>query len=317
MRKRYNTPHRSRVVKTRMTEEEYAEFAERLSAYNMSQAEFSIRSIAKYAFSGCGGLKRVSIVDGVESVGESAFANCTNIEEINMPDSVRRIGKDVFFGCEKLSDFVVPKGVICIVEYTFRGCNGLKHVHIPNGVRHIEGRAFADCCSLESISFPPSVKKIGEFDESVTGYRYGTHGGAFENCRALKEVNFSEGLEILGDNTFLNCISLKTIELPDGLKHIGAEAFKNCTSLQKLAIPYSVITTTGMWLLDSDRYKGYPWMGCSALEDIKYPYRFSLSIFEGTKFYTEKKRLEKGICPKCNVRLSVFNRRCPKCKKKF
>lgn len=28
--KRYNTPHRSRVVKTRMTEEEYAEFAQRL-----------------------------------------------------------------------------------------------------------------------------------------------------------------------------------------------------------------------------------------------------------------------------------------------
>ena len=27
--KRYNTPHRSRVVKTRMTEEEYAEFAQR------------------------------------------------------------------------------------------------------------------------------------------------------------------------------------------------------------------------------------------------------------------------------------------------
>ncbi len=26
--KRYNTPHRSRVVKTRMTEEEYAEFTE-------------------------------------------------------------------------------------------------------------------------------------------------------------------------------------------------------------------------------------------------------------------------------------------------
>ena len=26
MRKRYNTPHRSHVVKTRMTEEEYADF---------------------------------------------------------------------------------------------------------------------------------------------------------------------------------------------------------------------------------------------------------------------------------------------------
>ncbi len=43
--KRYNTPHRSHVVKTRMTEEEYAEFAERLSAYNMSQAEFILQAI--------------------------------------------------------------------------------------------------------------------------------------------------------------------------------------------------------------------------------------------------------------------------------
>ena len=47
MRKRYNTPHRSRVVKTRMTEEEYAEFAERLSACNMSQAEFIRQAITR------------------------------------------------------------------------------------------------------------------------------------------------------------------------------------------------------------------------------------------------------------------------------
>ena len=38
MRKRYNTPHRSRVVKTRMTEEEYAEFAERQSGREAVEA---------------------------------------------------------------------------------------------------------------------------------------------------------------------------------------------------------------------------------------------------------------------------------------
>ncbi len=38
-------PHRSRVVKTHMKEEEYAEFAESLSAYNMSQAEFIRQAI--------------------------------------------------------------------------------------------------------------------------------------------------------------------------------------------------------------------------------------------------------------------------------
>ena len=43
--KTYNTPKRKCVVKTRLTEEEYAEFAERLSAYNMSQAEFIRQAI--------------------------------------------------------------------------------------------------------------------------------------------------------------------------------------------------------------------------------------------------------------------------------
>ena len=44
----YNTPHRSRVVKTRLTDEEYADFAARLAPYEISQAEF-IRQAVKRA----------------------------------------------------------------------------------------------------------------------------------------------------------------------------------------------------------------------------------------------------------------------------
>ena len=44
-RKRYDTPHRSRVVKTRMTEEEYADVAARLASYGISQSEFIRRAI--------------------------------------------------------------------------------------------------------------------------------------------------------------------------------------------------------------------------------------------------------------------------------
>ena len=40
MSKRYNTPHRTRIIKTRVTEEEHADFMERLTAYSMSQSEF-------------------------------------------------------------------------------------------------------------------------------------------------------------------------------------------------------------------------------------------------------------------------------------
>ena len=46
-KKRYNTPHRSHVVKTRMTDEEYADFTERLAAFDISQAEFIRQAITK------------------------------------------------------------------------------------------------------------------------------------------------------------------------------------------------------------------------------------------------------------------------------
>ena len=45
--KRYNTPHRSHVVKPRMTEEESADFTERLSHFELSQAEFIRQAITK------------------------------------------------------------------------------------------------------------------------------------------------------------------------------------------------------------------------------------------------------------------------------
>ena len=45
MPKTYNTPHRSRVVKTRMTDEEYADFTGRLAAYEISQSEFIRQAI--------------------------------------------------------------------------------------------------------------------------------------------------------------------------------------------------------------------------------------------------------------------------------
>ena len=45
--KRYNTPHRSRVIKTRLTGEEYDEFSERVSLCKMSQAEYIWQAITK------------------------------------------------------------------------------------------------------------------------------------------------------------------------------------------------------------------------------------------------------------------------------
>ena len=45
MSRRFNTPHRTRIIKTLVTEEEHADFVERLTAYGMSQSEFIRQAI--------------------------------------------------------------------------------------------------------------------------------------------------------------------------------------------------------------------------------------------------------------------------------
>ena len=45
--KKYNTPHRRRVIKTRLTEEEYAEFSERVTLCKMSQSEYIRQALIK------------------------------------------------------------------------------------------------------------------------------------------------------------------------------------------------------------------------------------------------------------------------------
>ena len=47
MRKKYNTPHRSRVVKTRLSEDEYVDFTARLAPYGISQSEFLRQAIRR------------------------------------------------------------------------------------------------------------------------------------------------------------------------------------------------------------------------------------------------------------------------------
>ncbi len=44
---KYNTPHRSRVVKTRLSEDEYADFTARLAPYGISQSEFLRQAIRR------------------------------------------------------------------------------------------------------------------------------------------------------------------------------------------------------------------------------------------------------------------------------
>mmetsp|Transcript_24212 Transcript_24212/g.59277 ORF Transcript_24212/g.59277 Transcript_24212/m.59277 type:complete len:170 (-) Transcript_24212:340-849(-) len=66
----------------------------------------------------------------------------------------------------------------------------------------------------------PSVKIIKEL--------------AFKKCKKLKDVEFCEGLEEIGDGAFCYCESLESIRMPSTTRVIGLCAFACCTLLKKI-----------------------------------------------------------------------------------
>jgi hypothetical protein len=78
--------------------------------------------------------------------------------------------------------------------------------------------------TVTHVKVDPSIKEI--------------HACAFENCHSLVEVEFSEGLEVIGRYAFWNCKNLMHIDkLPSTLKEIHDEAFRYCANLDSIEFP--------------------------------------------------------------------------------
>jgi hypothetical protein len=101
--------------------------------------------------------------------------------------------------------------------------------------------------TVTHVKVDPSVKEI--------------HDQAFEDCHSLVEVEFSEGLERIGELAFMSCVNLKHInKLPSTLKEIGDYAFWQCESLD------SIEFTEGLLVIGSCAFDR-----CRALKIIKIP----------------------------------------------
>ena len=79
----------------------------------------SLYEIPDNMFSGCEGLKDVTIEDGITSIGEAAFRGCTSLTKIDIPQSVVSIGKDAFASCDNLTQVCISPNVSTIGEYAF------------------------------------------------------------------------------------------------------------------------------------------------------------------------------------------------------
>ena len=212
-----------------------------------------IEKIPDYLFYKSSNLKSmtsITIPNSVTTIGDSAFYHCTNLTSITIPDSVTSIGASAFYGCTGLTSIIIPDSVVTIGEYTFNGCTGLTNVTISDSVTSVGWNAFSGCTGLTSIVIPDSVTSISNSAfsgctnlETITipkNAKFDSSGRTFDNCKSLKNVIFSSGIEKIPDYLFYrsnNLNSLTSITIPDSVTSVGRCAFNGCTNLEIITIP--------------------------------------------------------------------------------
>lgn len=120
----------------------------------------AVWEIKAWAFSGCTGLKRVTLSNGIMSIGNSAFSGCTGLESITIPDSVIEIGEEAFDGCN-IKKLNITEGSKAVTGTIVVCKDTLEEVNIPNSVTNIAAGAFSDCKYLVGITIPDSVESVG------------------------------------------------------------------------------------------------------------------------------------------------------------
>ncbi len=156
-------------------------------------------SIDNRAFSGCGGLKSVTIPDGVTGIGYSAFSGCSDLNSVTIPDSVKVIDEWAFSGCGSLNSVTIPDGVTVIGDYAFYKCGGLNSVTIPGSVTGIGKQAFGECSGLKSVTIRDGVTVIGD--------------QAFYGCDNLTSITIPDSVTEIGDNPWARCYTLTMIDI--------------------------------------------------------------------------------------------------------
>jgi len=211
------------------------------------------------AFSGCAGLKSVTMPEGARAIGGYAFARCASLEAAVIPSTVTDIYGRAFEGCGMLQSVSFPDGLDTIGDYAFSGCVSFKSVTVPASVRSIGEGAFYDCDAVESISLPFAGNTKDSNYYTHFGYIFGAYyasnsadyvpeklksvsltaasklaDSAFLYCSNIESITLNSGITSIGGSAFSGCASLKSISVPESVTYIGGSAFYNCRALEKL-----------------------------------------------------------------------------------
>ena len=244
------------------------------------------------------GLETITIPETVTTIGGSALRCCTNLTEINLPDSLTTIeGSYAFSENPKLTEITLPQNLETIGERAFSNCTALKTIRFPEGLKTIQAAAFSYCTSLTEVRLPDTLEEMNAL--AFTGCSSlrkvyipaslsriapaNNYFGPFEDCTALREVTFGEGITRIPNYLFYKS-GLETITIPETVTTIGGGALRCCTNLTEINLPDSLTTIEGSYAFSEnpklteitlpqnlETIGERAFSNCTALKTIRFP----------------------------------------------
>lgn len=227
-----------------------------LNKVTIKQPNADFHRIGNSAFKNCGNLTVIDFFDGrdynLEIIGDSAFYNCAINTTIKFSSSILKLGEFAFANNPKIPIiyFAENRQIKKIPKYCFSqtSCDIFQIWESPDTL-YIESVP----TNVKELRIYSPIDKLGwnlirdVLRKSVTAFGCGAFlkeipKSAFNNCINLVGVDFSYGLETIGDEAFKDT-PIKNMYIPSSVKTIGKEAFFNCYDLQLIRFGG---TTTGL-----------------------------------------------------------------------
>ncbi|MCR5139213.1 MAG: leucine-rich repeat domain-containing protein, partial [Bacteroidaceae bacterium] len=228
-----------------------------------------VQSIGNNAFSGCNGLKRITIPASVTSIGNYAFSGCFNLHTVTIKDSNTTLslgygsmngsnyglfadaGLENFYWGRPLSyntdygrspianqpllkNITIGPNVSTITAYMFYGNTAISTITIPETVTTLGNHAFDSFTGLTSFNIPKHITSIGEY--------------AFAHCTGLKSFSIPEWITTIDAGWFSGCNGLTSITFPGTLNSVGNYAFAGCTGIKTLTFEKASVDRTPLTL---------------------------------------------------------------------
>ena len=96
-------------------------------------------------------IRQIYFSADITSIGSEAFSGCTGLRYLSIPNSVKTIGAGAFQGCSNIDTLILGTGITSITDQ-FHGCANLRYLQLSQNIQNIDYGAFFDARKLNYIA---------------------------------------------------------------------------------------------------------------------------------------------------------------------